>query len=118
MKNNRLGGGFVVAARCCATICAALLSTSAAANECYNRAHLEAFLKSEYQMQLYSWGITQSGDMLELWWSDNGHFAAVTTTPAGCTTVTMPEHLHDRLRQPPQRNRAIAPGALDRGESL
>ncbi|MBQ2263279.1 MAG: hypothetical protein II336_18195 [Loktanella sp.] len=91
------------------------LATPAMA-DCYNRDHLEAFLKSEYGMSLHSWGLTGSGDMAELWLAENGHFAAVTTTPAGCVSVLMIEHLHDRLRQPPSRNRAIPPGPLDRGE--
>jgi hypothetical protein len=96
----------------------ALLCTMANANPCYDPKHLEAFLKSEYQMSLMSWGMTKDGNMIELWWAEDGHFAAVTTTPQGCVSVAMPQHLHERLRQPPQRNRAAPIKPLDRGESL
>jgi hypothetical protein len=95
---------------------AALLATPAAANPCFDRQHLEAFLKSEYDMALMSWGMTQDGNMIELWWAEDGHFATVTTTPRGCVSVSMPEHLHERLRRPPQRNRAAPILPLDRGE--
>lgn len=101
-----------------AVLCKALvlLPAIASATPCFERTHLEAFLKFEYEMSLMSWGITKDGDMMELWWSEDGHFAAVTTTPQGCVSVAMPQHLHERLRQPPQRNRAAPVKPLDRGE--
>jgi hypothetical protein len=95
---------------------AILLATPVAATPCFDRQHLEAFLKSEYKMALMSWGMTQDGNMMELWWAEDGHFATVTTTPRGCVSVSMPEHLHERLRRPPQRNKAAPIQPLDRGE--
>lgn len=97
---------------------AAMLPLPAVAQTCHRYDYALAFIKSEYQMQLMSWGMTQDGNSMELWWSDSGHFATLTTTPSGCTTVAMPEHLHDRLRQPPQRNRAAPIMPLDRGDAL
>jgi hypothetical protein len=94
------------------------LSSAANAQACFNRQHLEAFLKSEFNMSLMSWGITAEGNMIELWWAENGHFATVTTTPRDCVSVDMPEHLHERLRRPPQRNFAEPIKPLDRGEPL
>ena len=96
----------------------ALLPAIANAQPCHRYDYALAFIKSEYDMLLISWGMTQDGNSMELWLADDGHFATLTTTPGGCTMVAMPEHLHDRLRQPPQRNRAIPIQPLDRGDAL
>lgn len=97
---------------------AAMLPIPAQATPCHPYDYAVAFIKQNYDMALVSWGMTQDGNSLELWLADSGHFATLTTTPGGCTTVTMPQHLHDRLRQPPQRNRAIPVHPLDRGDDL
>ena len=105
-------------------MCAALtvcinLATTAHAAPCYNKPHLEAFLKQEHGLTLHSWGVNSAGNMIELWLSPNGLFALVTTTPAKCSTVEIPADLHGRLWTPPSPNRAIPEAdRMNKGDKL
>jgi hypothetical protein len=74
---------------------------------CANRDHLAAFLKVEHGLSLYSWGLTDAGDMVELFLNDRGHWAVVTTKPNACASVDMPHKERGRLWLPPTRNNAI-----------
>ncbi len=105
-------------------MCAALavcisLATAAHASQCYNKPHLEAFLKQEHGLTLHSWGINGAGNMIELWLAPSGLFAVITTTPRKCSTVEIPADLHGRLWIPPSPNKAIPEaGVMDRGQGL
>jgi hypothetical protein len=80
---------------------------------------LEAFLKQEHDMRLHSWGLSVSGNMVELWLAPNGLFAVVTTTPAKCSTVEIPADLRGRLWTPPSPNKAIPEaGRMNSGQGL
>jgi hypothetical protein len=79
---------------------------------CYERDHLSAFLQVEHGLSLHSWGLTDAGDMLELFLSDTGHWATIRTTPAKCSSIDMPHQLHGRLWVPPVGNKAIQPDRL------
>ena len=94
-------------------------ASSAAAATCYDKPMLEAFLKYEHGLKLHAWGLSKSGDMMELWLAPNGLFAVVTTNPAQCSTVEIPADLHGRLWAPPSPNKAIKPDArMNNGQGL
>lgn len=97
--------GMIARALCGAIIAAALSSPAYA--DCLPKRMLEAFLKQDHGMNLHSWGLSASGDMLELWLAPSGLFAVVTTTPAKCSTVEIPADLRGRLWTPPSPNKAI-----------
>lgn len=79
--------------------------------ECYSRDVLAGYLKAEHGLSLHSWGLTDSGDMAELFLSPRGHWAVITTTPRRCATVAMPHKERGRLWAPPKQNHAL-PDAL------
>jgi hypothetical protein len=112
----------MIARKLCATFIAAVcinLKTAAHAAPCYDKAHLEAFLKQEHELKLHSWGVNGAGNMVELWLAPNGLFALVTTTPAKCSTVEIPADLHGRLWTPPSPNRAIPEAdRMNKGDKL
>jgi hypothetical protein len=89
------------------------------ADTCRDKVLLESFLKHEYGLRLHSWGLSQEGNMLELWLADDGLFAIVTTTTGKCSTVELPDDLHGRLWTPPSPNKAIPEGyRMSRGTEL
>lgn len=101
-----------------AILCAALVASPAYA-ECLPKPMLEAFLKQEHDMRLHSWGLSVSGNMMELWLAPDGLFAVVTTTPAKCSTVEIPADLRGRLWTPPSPNKAIPEdGRMSNGQGL
>lgn len=85
----------------------ALIAAPAASAGCYDKKMLEAFLKHEHGLGLHSWGLSDTGNMLELWLGDKGHWAVVTTTPSQCSTVELPHELRGRLWVPPSQNYAV-----------
>lgn len=94
-----------------ALIAGALWSSPVSA-QCLDKQMLEAFLKHEEGLTLHSWGLTDDGDMLELWIGDRGHWATVRTTPQKCSTVELPFKLKGRLWTPPSPNKAIPPDRI------
>ena len=89
----------------------AVLATPAAAMRCAERDHVAAWLVQDHGLRLHSWGLTDAGDMHELFLSDAGHWAIVQTTPGGCSTVVSLPHQHrGRLWRPPSGNHAIPQG--------
>lgn len=80
---------------------------------------LEAFLKQEHGLHLHSWGLSDKGNMLELWLGDKGHWAVVTTTPSQCSSVELPHSLKGRLWTQPRANKAIPEDQrLNTGEKI
>jgi hypothetical protein len=112
----------MIARKLCATLIAAVcinLKTAAHAAPCYEKAHLEAFLKREHGLKLHSWGVNGAGNMVELWLASNGLFALVTTTPDKCTTVEIPADLRGRLWTPSSPNKAIPEAdRMNKGDKL
>jgi hypothetical protein len=97
---------------------AAAVAVSLAASPalaCAERDHLAAFLESRHGLSLHSWGLSDAGDMMELFISDRGHWAVVTTTPRGCASVAMPHKERGRLWLPPTPNSAL-PDAMRMNE--
>lgn len=77
--------------------------------QCYQRDHLAAFLKVEHGLTLHSWGLSESGDMMELFLSDRGHWAVITTQPNRCASVRFPHKERGRLWIPTPANPAFNP---------
>ena len=90
---------------------ATALIASPALAACYEPSHLAAFLRQEHGLRLHSWGLTDEGNMQELWMRAGGHWAVVSTTPLHCADVSMPHKLNGRLTEPP-RNPAMRPGPM------
>lgn len=97
----------------------ACISSGAWAN-CYDRDVLAGYLADRYEMTLTGWGLTDSGDMHELYQAPNGMWAVVQTTPARCSTLASLPHQHyGRLAEPPRYNKAVPPAMLlDNGEPM
>jgi len=96
-----------------------LVSTVATAQACIQREHVVAFLTHEQDMTLRGWGIDIDGNMLELFISEGGRFAVLTTSPNKCSTLIWAEEHGGRLVDPPSRNLAVPPAPkMDRGEPL
>jgi hypothetical protein len=96
-----------------------LWATASTAAPCHDKAMLEAFLKHDHGLRLHSRGLSDAGNMLELWTGPVGHWAVVTTTPVGCASVDMPHKLRGRLWTPPSPNHAIPPDArMNEGQGL
>jgi hypothetical protein len=85
----------------------AVLLASPASAECWVRDHVAAFLKVEHGLALRSWGLSDGGDMMELFTNEAGHWAVVTTKPNQCASVSMPHKERGRLWMPPKPNKAI-----------
>ena len=88
----------------------ACISSASWAN-CYDRDVLAGCLADRYEMTLTGWGLTDSGDMHELYQAPNGMWAVVQTTPARCSTFG--ESTPSALRQvggtsPIQQGRATS----------
>lgn len=97
----------------------ALIAAPTASMGCYDKKMLEAFLKQEHGLRLHSWGLSEDGNMLELWLGPSGHWAVVTTTPAQCSTVELPHELRGRLWVPPSQNYAVPEDRLmNKGHGL
>lgn len=92
-----------------AILCASLAACSnpALASQCYERPMLMAFLDAEHGLKLHSWGLDDTGNMLELLLAPNGHFALVTPRPNKCASVELPHQLRGRLWVAPSPNKAI-----------
>lgn len=95
----------------------ACISNTAWAN-CYDKDVLAGYLSDRYGMELKGWGLTDSGDMHELYLAPDGMWAVIATTPTRCSTLVSLPHQHfGRLVDPPRRNKAIPPARLlDNGE--
>jgi hypothetical protein len=76
---------------------------------CANRDHLAAFLRVEHDLALHSWGLSDVGDMMELFVNDRGHWGVVTTKPTGCAMLSMPHKERGRLWFPPTHNDVLPP---------
>jgi len=101
-----------------ATALAGLLASPLAA-DCFERDHLAAYLQVEHGLKLRSWGLNDSGNMVELFLSDRSHWAVVETTPARCASVRMPHKEWGRLSDPVQPNKAVpAPRYMTQGSAL
>jgi hypothetical protein len=88
-----------------------------AASICHEKDMLESFLKDRHELRLHSWGLSDEGNMMELWLGDEGHWAVVTTTPDKCSTVELPHNLKGRLWIAPSPNKAIPPAdRMNKGE--
>ena len=97
----------------------ALIAAPATSMSCYDKKLLEAFLKHEHGLRLHSWGLSDSGNMLELWLGPSGHWAVVTTTPSQCSTVELPHELRGRLWVPPSQNYAVPEDRfMNKGQGL
>jgi hypothetical protein len=97
----------------------ALVAIPAKSEQCHDKEMLEAFLKHEHGLQLHSWGLSDSGNMLELWLGSSGHWAVVTTTPWQCSTVQLPHDLKGRLWVPPSHNYAVPEDRMmNKGQGL
>lgn len=97
----------------------ALIAAPTASMGCYDKKMLEAFLKQEHGLRLHSWGLSEDGNMLELWLGPSGHWAVVTTTPAQCSTVELPHELRGRLWVPPSQNYAVPEDRfMNKGQGL
>jgi hypothetical protein len=83
------------------------LSRPSQASTCWVREHVAAYLREAHGVTLHSWGLSDDGDMMELFLGDRGHWAVVTTTPRGCASVAMPHQLRGRLWTPPRPNNAL-----------
>lgn len=84
-----------------------ILELILASSLCHNKDMLESYLKERHELHLHSWGLNDTGNMLELWLNEQGHWAVVTTTPGRCTSVEFPHKLHGRLWAKPQQNKSI-----------
>jgi hypothetical protein len=90
-----------------------------ASSVCYEKDMLESYLKDRHELRLHSWGLNDTGNMLELWLNAQGHWAVVTTTPDRCSTVEFPHKLRGRLWAAPSPNKAIPQEyLLNPGDSL
>ena len=97
----------------------ALMAFPAKSEQCLDKEMLEAFLRHEHGLQLHSWGLSDVGNMLELWLGASGHWAVVTTTPWRCSTVELPHNLRGRLWTPPSQNYAVPEDRMmNRGQGL
>ncbi len=103
-------------------IVAAILSIGIShpvAAKCLDKQMLETFLKHEHGLRLHSWGLDDTGNMLELWIGNRGHWATVTTQPDKCATVEIPHKLRGRLWTPPSPNKAIPQDrTMNKGQGL
>lgn len=93
------------------SVVAALIGSQARSQVvCYDRAVLMAYLSQEHGLALYSWGLTDAGNMQELFLSPTGHWAVVETTPAHCSAVvSFPHKERGRLSDPPHNDADIRP---------
>ena len=75
---------------------------------CADRDHLSAWLKQDHGLRLHSWGLSDEGNMLELFLDDKGHFAVIETKPSACSwIVVFPHKDKGRLWNPPKPNKAM-----------
>ena len=87
-----------------------------ASKVCYNRDHAAAYFKEKHDMELHSWGLDDDGNMMELFLSESGHWAVITTQPNKCSSLISPQKLWGRLWQPPRTNKAVPPRPLNDGD--
>ena len=71
----------------------------------YPRDMLAAFLNGVCTedgdcLRLWSYGLRENGDMMELFTRGDGLFAILTTTAHRCSTLDGPDQLHARLSEP------------------
>lgn len=93
------------------------LLPSLAWGACYDRAILAAFLREAHGLRLHSWGLTDAGDMQELFIGPTGHWAVVQTKPNACSeVVSLPHKEKGRLTGRPLLNKAQPPRGLYPGE--
>ena len=98
---------------------AAVLLAFPAWSSCYQRDHLAGYLEARHGLALHSWGLSDAGDMMELFLSDGGHWAVVTTKPNRCASVAFPHKERGRLWMPPKQNWALPDGLwMDQGTPL
>lgn len=89
-----------------AAILAAIVATPVAAQECFERDHLSAWLQVEHDMRLVSWGLNEAGHMEELFVADSGLWAVVLTKPDHCTSfLSLPVAHYERLGPVPHSNK-------------
>lgn len=77
---------------------------------CADRDHLAAWLSQDHGLRLHAWGLTDGGEMHELFTAPSGHWAVVETRPSGCSVIVSLPHQHrGRLWRPPPGNVALPP---------
>jgi hypothetical protein len=96
------------------TLCAA----PAFAQPCHERDHIAAFLETRHGLALHSWGLSDAGDMMELFLGERGHWAVITTKPNRCATVDMPHKERGRLWAPPKPNSVMPDAPMNYGSAL
>jgi hypothetical protein len=85
----------------------ALFPTMSSANACIEKEIFEAFIKTKFEMNLYSWAVTNGGKQtIWLYTNPHRHFATITVELSGCSTLMIPEDQLSffRRKAPPSYN--------------